>query len=190
MGLPAISWLPSDEGDRRALYMRLVKAQESVLLRTARRLSGGNAEMAADIVQEAIVSGFVGFMAGKLGSPDGLRPWLLRILLNKAHAEWRHARRSWPVADVTALAEAAQREAGEVGSLGPADEEGRTRALLTAVGELPDKLRAAVELVDLGELEYAEAAAVLGVPVGTVRSRLARARWRLAALLGREEEWR
>ena len=49
-------------------------------------------------------------------------------------------------------------------------------AILTAIAALPPVFRCAVELVDVQDLGYEEAAAVLGVPVGTVRSRLYRAR--------------
>ena len=52
-----------------------------------------------------------------------------------------------------------------------------------ALAALPEEQRACVVLVDVEGLEYAEAATALGVPIGTVRSRLARARLHLHALL-------
>jgi RNA polymerase sigma-70 factor (ECF subfamily) len=53
-----------------------------------------------------------------------------------------------------------------------------------AVARLPEDFRAAVVLRDLCDLEYAEIAEVLGLPPGTVRSRIARGRAQLADLLG------
>ncbi|MBI1849420.1 MAG: sigma-70 family RNA polymerase sigma factor [Planctomycetes bacterium] len=53
----------------------------------------------------------------------------------------------------------------------------------TALAELPEEYRAAILLVDVEELSYEEAAAALGCPVGTIRSRLFRARKHLAASL-------
>ena len=52
-----------------------------------------------------------------------------------------------------------------------------------ALAELPEEYRAAILLVDVEELSYEDAAAVLACPVGTVRSRLFRARKRLAITL-------
>jgi RNA polymerase sigma-70 factor (ECF subfamily) len=48
-----------------------------------------------------------------------------------------------------------------------------------ALASLPEALRVCVILVDIEEMEYAEAAAALGIPIGTVRSRLSRARQQL-----------
>jgi RNA polymerase sigma-70 factor (ECF subfamily) len=53
-----------------------------------------------------------------------------------------------------------------------------------ALARLPEGFRAAVVLRDLCDLDYAEIGRVLGVPAGTVRSRIARGRAQLAALLG------
>ena len=58
--------------------------------------------------------------------------------------------------------------------------------LTDALGGLDPKFRSVVVLVDVHDLSYAEAAAVLDVPVGTVMSRLSRARNRLRAALGSE----
>ena len=59
-----------------------------------------------------------------------------------------------------------------------------SRRLATALARLPEKLRDTLLLVAWGDLSYEEAAAALGVPVGTVRSRLSRARSKLRRTLG------
>jgi RNA polymerase sigma-70 factor (ECF subfamily) len=57
-------------------------------------------------------------------------------------------------------------------------------AIDDALEQLPDDFRAAVVLRDVADLDYAEIAEVLDVPVGTVKSRIARGRGQLADLLG------
>ena len=57
-------------------------------------------------------------------------------------------------------------------------------ALDAALARLPEEFRVAVVLRDVGDLDYAEIAEVLGVPVGTVKSRIARGRAALAQSLG------
>ena len=67
----------------------------------------------------------------------------------------------------------------------PAQEDGlRYRALLRALTRLPEDHRAVLLLVGVEDLSYADAAKVLGVPVGTVMSRLSRARARLLQEIG------
>jgi RNA polymerase sigma-70 factor (ECF subfamily) len=110
--------------------------------------------------------------------PDGdARSWVFTILHNLA---------------MTALKRRAAR-AGDVdveeveGALpvAPAQEDGlRYRALLKALAALPEDHRAVLLLVGVEDLSYAEAAKVLGVPIGTVMSRLSRARARLLLDIG------
>jgi RNA polymerase sigma-70 factor (ECF subfamily) len=63
------------------------------------------------------------------------------------------------------------------------DDERRMHAALAVLEELPKRERAVLELCDWGSLSYAAASLALGVPVGTVRSRLARGRHRLRELV-------
>jgi RNA polymerase sigma-70 factor (ECF subfamily) len=60
-------------------------------------------------------------------------------------------------------------------------------AIDAALDELPEEFRAAVVLRDVADLDYAEIAEALGVPVGTVKSRIARGRGQLTALLGNRD---
>src|SRR5688572_13726992 len=101
-----------------------------------------------------------------------LLPWLYgiatNVLRNRRRSLWRHrdlvARLSTGPAR-TAPDAAARAEAAE-----------QVRSVLTRVARLPRKQQDVVALCVWSELSYGEAAAALGVPVGTVRSRLARAR--------------
>ena len=128
---------------------------------------------ADDAVQECYLRAFRHF--------DGLRgqaakPWLMAILRNVCRAEF--ARRSGAAADVADVAEDAaplwQEPASspEAAILRQRDSE-TVRALVAA---LPEPFREAIVLRDINDLSYREIAEVVGAPIGTVMSRLGRAR--------------
>ncbi|WP_037869428.1 RNA polymerase sigma factor [Streptomyces sp. SPB074] len=118
-------------------------------------------------------------------TPEGgsLRPWLLGIATNAARNHRRTNRRYRAAASAAAAAgpaaltvpDPAEHIAGQV------DDRRRIAAMLTALGTLKRPEREVLVLCLWENLSYAEAAAALGIPLGTVRSRLARARKRLAA---------
>lgn len=110
--------------------------------------------------------------------PDGdPRGWLFSILHHLAVSRWRRLKRRGPHLALDAV--------GEAELALPANQGGDVRQseLLRALEALPEDHRAVLLLVGVEDLTYAQAAGVLGVPVGTVMSRLSRARERLAALL-------
>ncbi len=113
--------------------------------------------------------------------PDGnTRTWLFTILHNLAVNRLRQtARRGSPLP----LEDA---EETEIGTPSAQEDELRIRDILAAVNRLPDDHRSVLLLVSVEDLSYAEAARVLDVPIGTVMSRLARARARLLRIM--EEE--
>jgi RNA polymerase sigma-70 factor (ECF subfamily) len=152
-------------------YAVLVRRHAPVAMRTAALLGAGSD--AEDVVQEALVKAYRSL--GSFRSDRPFRPWLLRIVAN----ETRNAHR-------TAVRRAG-REARDAGPqltelLDPSaevvDREARER-LLAAVGRLPDKLGHVVACRYLLELDEAATAVVLGVPRGTVKSRLSRGLARL-----------
>jgi RNA polymerase sigma-70 factor, ECF subfamily len=137
-------------------------------------------EDAADVVQEALVSAYRS--AGSYRGDASVRTWLHRILVNACIDRIRKERRrsTVPVADV----EPWQRR-GDVAA------EVVTRlSVERALATLPAPQRLAVVLVDVQGWPLGEVAEILEIPVGTVKSRCARGRLRLAVLLGhlREEE--
>lgn len=181
------SGLPESNEARRVLFLRLARENEAVMLRVASRLSNGDRAAAADCVQEAVIAGYTAFMDGRLPNPEAFRPWILRILTNRFHFEWRRLRRVTPHAEVNELIEQNQAESRPDAEVRLDQQHLRAR-LMAAMEELPLEMRACIALVDLEGLEYAEAATALGVPVGTVRSRLARGRLKLAEILVSPEE--
>lgn len=146
----------------------------------ARQLAGSNSEQARDIAQEAIVKGFQAYMAGKLDLSDRTMSWLATVARNEFLMMKRKDRR---------LVDIAEEDGGYESQLPPHDgqreaDNAATREILQqALAELPEDQRDVVQLVDMNQFDYEEAAEILGIPVGTVRSRLSRARLKLAARL-------
>ena len=107
-----------------------------------------------------------------------VRAWVFQILFSVFITRCRRARReknalSWLSTDPNAWTVPQK----------PAPMQTLSPALEVALGELPESFRHAVELVDLGEMSYRDAANKMGVPVGTVMSRLHRGRKLLASAL-------
>ncbi|MFD8708023.1 RNA polymerase sigma factor SigM [Kitasatospora sp. NPDC059648] len=141
----------------------------------------GDREEAADALQDALVSAFRA--APGFQGRSAVTTWLHRIVVN---ACLDRARRS-ATRRTTPLDDDPQRLDGLVGTAEPADSPVVRaevhRELTAALAELPVEQRAALVLVDMQGYPVAEAAELLGVPVGTVKSRCARGRARLLPLV-------
>jgi RNA polymerase sigma factor (sigma-70 family) len=133
--------------------------------------------LAEDVVQEAVLRG-INYFASFRGE-DG-RAWLMRIVRNTAYTMLAARRRA-------GIVEAQDHEAGfEVPDPGEGPEGALLRQddalkLERALSALPVELRECLVLKELEELSYKEIAEVTGVPIGTVMSRLWRARRALIA---------
>jgi RNA polymerase sigma-70 factor (ECF subfamily) len=151
-------------------FKRLVARWNMRLRGLVVRLTG-NRDAAADLLQDvwlAIVGGL-----SRLEDPARFRVWAYRIAAHKC-ADWVRRRGVRREAAKVLQAEAVAAEAGEPRvETGPADELVRLRA---AVRRLPEELRTTISLHYLDGLSVAEVAGVLGVPGGTVKSRLHSAR--------------
>ena len=145
----------------------------SDLLRLARRLTCGNEDPAQDLVQETLIRALEAFLRRDYHDEGNLRAYLMRILTNRFLSQRRRDKWSAGV-DIEAevATDAFTTESAEQTTLTQTLDEPLERALAA----LPDGLRAAILLVDIEGLEYSEAALALGIPLGTVRSRLFRAR--------------
>ncbi|WP_069762673.1 RNA polymerase sigma factor [Streptomyces sp. LUP47B] len=111
-----------------------------------------------------------------------LRPWLLGIATNVARSHYRSNRRYRAAAGAAAAAGADEVADHAEETAGRVDDRRRIAATLTALGSLKRPEREVLVLCLWEGLEYADAARALGIPVGTVRSRLSRARGRLRKL--------
>jgi len=154
-----------------------VRAELEALLprlrRCARALSR-NAADADDLVQTAIERALG--HAGQLRSDAQLAPWMFGILRNawidERRARARRLRVFAPEESAAEVADPRQAVPDEALALGE------------ALRQLPEEQRLAVALVLIEGLSYKEAAHVMEIPIGTLTSRLARAREALQALLG------
>jgi RNA polymerase sigma-70 factor (ECF subfamily) len=171
-----------DVEDRRRRFDAQVLPHLSAAYNLARWLvrDGHDAE---DVVQDAMLRALRHF--GGFRGTDA-RPWLLAIVRNAAWA-WLGARRPAEIVELDEEAlHAALADSGLGAELDPetiAMRRGERRAIDTAIAALPVVFREALILRELEELAYREIAQVLEVPIGTVMSRLSRARSLLAASL-------
>ncbi|CAL9563126.1 hypothetical protein SUDANB58_04682 [Streptomyces sp. enrichment culture] len=168
-------------GDPEALA-ELYDEHARVLYRYALRVTGDWAE-AEDVVSATFLEAWRG-REGLRPEGDGLRPWLLGIATNVMRRNARaRRRRDMALARVPERGSVPDFADDLVGNL--ADTE-HLRAAHAALARLRSRDREVFTLVVWAGLDYAAAAEALGVPVGTVRSRLSRARTRLRELTGRE----
>jgi RNA polymerase sigma-70 factor (ECF subfamily) len=145
------------------------------LRRYARALTGDR-NSADDLVQDTLERALSRFHLWRQGSD--LRAWLFTIMHNIYVNQIRsRIRRQHEALETEPAAEAARAVEPDWLEL---------RDLEAALGRLPEEQRAVVLLVGLEQFTYEETARVLGIPTGTVMSRLSRARERLRVMLGNE----
>ena len=191
--VPDAATLAGDEGGDAALILaaqdgsldafnRLVRRHERAVYNVALRLVG--AGMAAEEVTQDTFMRAYGALARFRGGD--FRPWLMRIATNRAYDELRRRKRA-----PGSFEELTYEPEVEWSTLtGVEDPDIRmerlelARTLADALAQLPHAQRLAVVLSDVQGYDYWEIAAITGVPYGTVKSRLSRARGRLRALLG------
>ncbi len=145
--------------DELALHLEALRRYAWSLTRSRHR--------ADDLVQEAMARAVAS--AGTLQPGMPVRPWLFRIVRNLHVSEFRQeSRRQSAAADLARGAESAAMPA-QLDRL-------ELEAVLAALDALPGPQREAITLIALEDLSYSEAAEILGVPLGTLMSRLARGR--------------
>jgi len=168
--------LQCQEGDSEALEALIARWQPR-FARLAWRLTSER-EAARDIVQDtwlAIVRGLA-----RLDDPARFRPWAYRIVKNKC-VDWTRRR-----VVQRAATEELRGRATERADIDPAEQD-ETRQLRHVIDRLPDEQRMILALHYSEQMSIVEIAAVLGVPPGTVKSRLFHARNRLKEAMERTE---
>lgn len=164
-------------GDQEA-FGALIRHYDPFLRALAFRLLGDRDRM-DDALQEAYLKAFRALP--RFRGESALRTWLYRIAYNACLDELERSSR------VAALPLAGMAEEPASGS-DLAEAVSRRQCLAAALAGLPVDARAAVLLVDAEGFDYREAARILGVPAGTVASRLNRARAALRRTLSEQAE--
>ena len=152
-------------------FSEAVTAHSRAMFRAARAILQSDAE-AEDAVGQAILLAWQS--RHKLREEEAARAWLVKITVNCARRQWKRQSRLLPLED---LERAAAPEADP-----------RCHDLWEAVLALPPESRAVVVLFYYEDLTVEQTARALNLPVGTVKSRLNRARERLKRMLCEEDE--
>jgi RNA polymerase sigma-70 factor, ECF subfamily len=142
----------------------------------------GDRDSAEDAAQEGFIKAFQAMSGFRGGS---FRSWLLKIVTNSAYdllrRSYRHPTQSLYLKDENGeQLESSRWLADPASSVQETIEQHElSRNIYKTLDELPEAFRSVLTLIDVNELDYTEAAEVLGVPIGTVKSRLARARMQM-----------
>jgi RNA polymerase sigma-70 factor (ECF subfamily) len=159
-------------------FNQLVLRYQNLLFGIALRLLNDE-DVASDAVQEALISAFRRFHTFR---GDSLRSWLARVVVNACYDEMRKKRRqhSMPLEQYNAEGDEIETSYWLVDAQADPELQFETTELEGAIqrslNKLPSIYRLMLVLVDIEGLSYEEAAMAAHIPVGTVKSRLARAR--------------
>jgi RNA polymerase sigma-70 factor (ECF subfamily) len=179
----------AQRGDLEA-FNGLVLLYQDFLFRVAMNILGDE-DLAADAVQQALLSAFRSLRSFRGGS---LRSWLSRITVNACYDELRRASRTKNIPlQIYNEDDEEMEPASWLADPGPSPEDQAEHsdlldAIQNSLQALPEHYRLVVQLVDVDGLSYEETASALDLPVGTVKSRLARARDALRSSLQRYPE--
>ncbi len=174
----------AQKGDLDAFNQIVLSYQDRIFALATRML--GDQDSADDITQKTFLTAFLNMPRFRNGS---FQSWLYRIATNACYDELRRNKRR-PTISLDDEDDAEERllplyDFSGTKNLPEKEYEKHEleQTIQAALNQLDADQRTVVVLVDLQELDYKEAAQILGVPIGTVRSRLARARLRLRDFL-------
>lgn len=159
-------------------FARLLEKEIPRLRRYARALVRGDSGRADDLVQSCMVRAIAKQHLWEPGTD--LRAWLFTILHNQFVNDVRRSAREGTTVDIQEAATKLTTKSNAIPSL-------ELRDLENALNSLPPEQREAILLVGLEGMGYDEAASILQIPIGTVRSRLSRGRDQLRRLMGMEQ---
>ena len=168
------------DGERTRRYEALVLPHLDAAYNLARWLTGSGQD-AEDVVQEAFLRAFR-FMDSMQG--ESARAWVLTIVRNTAMSWLKDGRASSATREFDEARHGRSHNDGPEALLEGKDERGLVNA---ALRRLPVEFREVLILREIEDLSYREIAQAAGIPVGTVMSRLSRARKELGKLLAKED---
>jgi len=172
----------AQNGDRRALDVLLRRHYDKVHA-VCRRIAGSTRD-ADDAAQEAMIS--IVRALPRFDGRSAFTTWIYRIATNAALDELRRRQRRPALHSIT-NDDGETPEAVDPGAERAVEAVGDRLAIDAALADLPEDFRMAVVLRDVGDLDYAEIADALDIPVGTVKSRIARGRTLLIQQLGNRD---
>jgi len=174
----------AQRGDLTA-FNRLVISYQEIAFNVAYRIVG-DADSAADATQDAFISAFKHLGSFRGGS---FKSWILRIVTNTCYDELRRRKRR-PTTPLEPLNEDQEEIESPIWLKDPGEspEESAERtdlheAIQHCLNDLSEDFRVVVVLVDVQGMDYEQAATITHKPLGTIKSRLARARERLRQCL-------
>ncbi|GAA5442300.1 ECF RNA polymerase sigma-E factor [Microbulbifer sp. NBRC 101763] len=165
-----------EDGDQRA-YAQLVRRYQSQLRFSLRQLCDGDQGLADDMAQEAFIKAYKALPAFR--GDARFSTWLYRIAYNLVMS---HKRKNAPDVDQEAVDRAQAEETVE-----ESQQLGMARDLNSAMSSLSDAQRQAIHLCMQRGFSHEEAASIMKLPLGTVKSHVNRARAKLRSLL---QPWR
>ena len=168
----------AQQGDRAAMDQLLRRHYDRVHS-VCRRITGNEAD-AADAAQEAMIAMVRGLR--RFDGRSSFGTWAYRIATNASLDELRRRRRR-PLTMVRDDDAGHEHEHADPDAQLPIEHLADRMAIDQALADLAEDFRLPVVLRDVGDLDYAEIATILGVPIGTVKSRIARGRGVLAQTL-------
>jgi RNA polymerase sigma-70 factor (ECF subfamily) len=169
------------DGDLDA-FKRLVLAYQDMAFNLAYRMLSDE-DGAEDVTQTAFISAYTHLKDFRGGS---FKAWLMRMVTNACYDELRRRQRR-PTVPLTPMDDDEEEEIESPawladGSASPEEQVSAgelDKAVKHCLEDLPDDFRAVVVMVDVEGLDYQEVAIAIGKPLGTIKSRLARARLKL-----------
>ncbi|MCA9243372.1 MAG: sigma-70 family RNA polymerase sigma factor [Phycisphaerales bacterium] len=175
----------AQQGDNAAFEALALRYQDR-LYNLCYRMLGNDAD-AQDVTQAALIKAYQAL--GRFEARAGFYTWMYRITMNLAISTRRSRRRPMLTLHRPDPDQPDCEPAAEGTDVSRSAETSELHAKLTAALErLDDDFRAAVVLKDVEELDYATIGEILGVPVGTVKSRIHRGRMMLRAMLEGDQE--
>ena len=165
-----------------AMGSNTVRQEMSAHMRSLQRYAyvlTRNRADAEDLVQETFIKALAATESFRAGAE--MRPWLFRIMHNVHVSAGRKAQRHKAYTERQALKDTPTQPASQVQRL-------EVKATLAALQRLPEHQREVVALIAFEDMSYADAAKVVGIPLGTFMSRISRGREALRRLLDADVE--